>query len=329
MDSDEGGTVGTARTAESQADVVDEATLTAQLVEMKRQVGQVEQLLMLDPSEENFQLKNELQELIAAQEEALMLAKKTRLLGAQFAPGSAPSHGHGAVGADAAPASAAAVAVVTTTAPELADSVATTPQALGRSVFSVGDTCQAPFTIGGGRVQRLNAMVFALSSSASTTTTTTETCTVVCLTPTVEALVPCRFGSSCRHGRGRCRFSHGHEVRIDALTPYEPPDFGKLRLGDRCLARWNDGVWYQAEIARLDRSESSGDDAAPSFFVQDEQFTEGRTVLADAIMHMNVPSDAGDAESSDDGDDGVAAAIDGRRSMDQVRFMAVLFAERA
>ncbi|XP_066936002.1 zinc finger CCCH-type with G patch domain-containing protein-like [Clytia hemisphaerica] len=80
---------------------------------------------------------------------------------------------------------------------------------------------------------------------------------VLFLNPIHKSMVTCKFylDGKCNYADDDCRFSHGFLVPTDELQEYKEPDFTKLYVGEPCLAKFHDGVWYKAKIDDMNEDE--------------------------------------------------------------------------
>jgi len=54
----------------------------------------------------------------------------------------------------------------------------------------------------------------------------------------------CKFPDSCR-------FSHGHVVKFEDLQEFHDPDYSLLQVDSKCLAKFNDDLWYRATVEEI------------------------------------------------------------------------------
>lgn len=73
--------------------------------------------------------------------------------------------------------------------------------------------------------------------------------------PTNATMKPCPyfFKGECRFSEEECRFSHGYIVNAAELKPFQEVDLSQLSIESKCLAKYDDDIWYPAEVRDIDR----------------------------------------------------------------------------
>ncbi|CAG2218243.1 Zinc finger CCCH-type with G patch domain-containing protein [Mytilus edulis] len=71
--------------------------------------------------------------------------------------------------------------------------------------------------------------------------------------PTHNSMLPCKYflEGQCRFPDDKCKFSHGYPICLDDLEEYKELDYSMLKLEDKCLARYEDDLWYPGMIVDL------------------------------------------------------------------------------
>ena len=92
-------------------------------------------------------------------------------------------------------------------------------------------------------------------------------CTVMFLYPLHPAMAPCRafLDGRCKEGDdGRCRYSHGYEVRIAELRTPPGVSASELGMGSACIYRENadDDYWHYGRLSGLKTDARGGGAAA-------------------------------------------------------------------
>ncbi|CAI8055899.1 Zinc finger CCCH-type with G patch domain-containing protein [Geodia barretti] len=102
-----------------------------------------------------------------------------------------------------------------------------------------------------GAVNYHNAVVLCRENSDSEEP---EKVRVLFTHPTYNAMKPCPFflDGKCRFESSVCKFSHGTVVPFSQLLAYQDPDYSLISTGGKCLAKYSDGLWYQAIISSFD-----------------------------------------------------------------------------
>ncbi|XP_021950508.1 zinc finger CCCH-type with G patch domain-containing protein [Folsomia candida] len=76
---------------------------------------------------------------------------------------------------------------------------------------------------------------------------------VIFLHPVVKSQLMCPYlkDNCCKFSEFECRYSHGEIVQFSKLRDYSEPDYTKVVPSARVLAKYHDGLWYNATVLRL------------------------------------------------------------------------------
>ena len=69
--------------------------------------------------------------------------------------------------------------------------------------------------------------------------------------PMNNSMLPCPhyLSSKCRFSSDKCKYSHGYEVSLEDIKPFEPKDYSRLSRDSVCLAKSeSDGLWHKAIV---------------------------------------------------------------------------------
>ncbi|XP_065648128.1 zinc finger CCCH-type with G patch domain-containing protein isoform X2 [Hydra vulgaris] len=112
---------------------------------------------------------------------------------------------------------------------------------------------------------------------------------VLFLNPIQKSMLPCKYfmDDKCTFDQD-CRYSHGYLVNLEDLVEYKEPDFSILSTGNKCLAKYEDDIWYKATVREV-----HDDQATVSFDAYDKE----KTFVLD--FHSIFPTDSSSTESSD------------------------------
>lgn len=116
-----------------------------------------------------------------------------------------------------------------------------------------GTKCQAPFAHDWGPTHYHNAMILGVESLNGEDEPKVQ---ILFCNPTHISMVPCQYflEGKCRFSQDECRYSHGYVVNVEDLREYKEPDYSKLQIDSPCLARYKDGVWYDAVIKSVEEN---------------------------------------------------------------------------
>lgn len=66
-------------------------------------------------------------------------------------------------------------------------------------------------------------------------------------------MLPCPYflETECKFSEDKCRYSHGEVVLFSSLQEYVEPNFEKMCVGSKVLAKLPDKLWYRATIKRI------------------------------------------------------------------------------
>ncbi|XP_052092746.1 zinc finger CCCH-type with G patch domain-containing protein-like [Mytilus californianus] len=115
----------------------------------------------------------------------------------------------------------------------------------------IGGICRVPFSFDWGNLSYYNAMITGVVNPDSDDNI--PKVLVMFCNPTHNSMLPCKFflEGQCRFPDDKCKYSHGYPICLDDLDEYKEPDYSKLKLEDKCLARYEDDLWYQGMIVDL------------------------------------------------------------------------------
>lgn len=116
-----------------------------------------------------------------------------------------------------------------------------------------GTSCSILYRHEWGAHQRHNAVV--LSVEPSSPDDDEIKLRVLFCNPTNTSMKPCPFffKGECRFAEEECKFSHGHVVNASELKPFQEIDLSQLSIEGRCLAKYDDDVWYPASVIDIDK----------------------------------------------------------------------------
>lgn len=112
-----------------------------------------------------------------------------------------------------------------------------------------GSKCRAPFSRQWGEKDYHNAII--LSVEVENLELLEElTVKVLFCNPHCDAMKPCPYfmDGRCRFSDDKCRFSHGHVVKLSELKEFVNPDFSGLERDSICLAKYSNDLWCKARI---------------------------------------------------------------------------------
>lgn len=114
-----------------------------------------------------------------------------------------------------------------------------------------GMKCRAPHTHSWGAVVYHNAMV--CSTVTENFNPNKIMVKVLFTNPTHKEMIPCPFylETDCKFTEDKCHYSHGNVVEFSLLQDYTNPDFSKLEVGSKVLAKKSDKLWHRAKVRRL------------------------------------------------------------------------------
>ncbi|CAH1786678.1 unnamed protein product [Owenia fusiformis] len=109
-----------------------------------------------------------------------------------------------------------------------------------------GTRCRVPHSEDWGPTSYHNAVILKVESIDQDDTKIR----VLLCNPTKQSLKPCSYllDGTCRFSEDSCRYSHGFIVSVDDLEEYKDPDYSQLQEGRRCLAKYEDDLWYEATV---------------------------------------------------------------------------------
>lgn len=119
-----------------------------------------------------------------------------------------------------------------------------------------GMKCQAPHEHSWGDTAYHNALVCAVVKTENQSFNDIKV-RVLFTNPTHQEMLPCPYfleDSNCKFSEEQCRFSHGEIVSFSSLKEYVEPDFEKLKVGSRVLAKSKDKLWNRAIVLKIGRN---------------------------------------------------------------------------
>lgn len=69
--------------------------------------------------------------------------------------------------------------------------------------------------------------------------------------PMNNSMLPCPhyLSSKCRYSAEKCKYSHGYEVSLEDIKPFQPKDYSRVGRDLVCLAKnESDGLWHKAVV---------------------------------------------------------------------------------
>ncbi|KAK3610986.1 hypothetical protein CHS0354_015102 [Potamilus streckersoni] len=119
----------------------------------------------------------------------------------------------------------------------------------------VGMRCRAPYTHEWGSMSYCNAMIAGIECGKNTDEPKVR---VLFCNPTHNSMLPCKFylEGKCRFSQSECRYSHGCLVDVEEIREFEDPDYSLLTVEGKCLARYEDDIWYKATVTSVDLEEN-------------------------------------------------------------------------
>ncbi|XP_057289367.1 zinc finger CCCH-type with G patch domain-containing protein-like [Hydractinia symbiolongicarpus] len=257
---------------------MDENALEESLIGYNEQLVQIEEALATSDAVtklELYDLEKDLKELIKVTEESLLSLKKGKLLGILSDKNNLVD-GDDIFGGQ------------TQTAGESSKNEETTEES--SELDFVGTKCRVKYTQEWGTVQYYNAMV--LSYQVDEDNDDLLKVKVLFLNPTHEAMVPCKYflDGKCSYGE-ECRYSHGYQVDANELKEYEEPDFSGLNIDSKCLAKYDNDIWYKATIRDIHEDHVT---------VSYDTYSETAVLDFHSILPITLNSDPASSSSSDD-----------------------------
>ncbi|XP_028394974.1 zinc finger CCCH-type with G patch domain-containing protein-like [Dendronephthya gigantea] len=252
-------------------ELMEEKELEEAISQYNKQLNQIEAVLQSETNDELSQLKEDLVEIIKISEESLLCLKKAKLLklldevdendGAETC-----SLYEDKEGPDQPSSSFSCVS-------EIEKSIA-------------GTRCKAPYSFDWGVAGYYNAMVLSVEEMDDSGTQVSKV-RVLFTNPTHRSMLPCPYflDEKCRFDAKECRYSHGHVVNMADLKAYVEPDFSLLRIDGKCLAKYEDGIWYKATIIHL---------AADNVDVHYDTYNMDKNVKLEDVCPIEDPEDGSD-----------------------------------
>ncbi|KAL3871835.1 hypothetical protein ACJMK2_039807 [Sinanodonta woodiana] len=114
----------------------------------------------------------------------------------------------------------------------------------------VGMRCRAPYTLEWGAMSYCNAMIAGIECGKNTDESKVR---VLFCNPTHNSMLPCKFylEGKCRFSQSECRYSHGCLVDVEEIREFQDPDYSLLTVEGKCLARYEDDIWYKATVTSV------------------------------------------------------------------------------
>lgn len=119
-----------------------------------------------------------------------------------------------------------------------------------------GMKCQAPHKHSWGGVTYHNALVCGVIKTENQSFNDIQV-RIFFTNPTHREMLPCPYfleDSNCKFSDEKCRFSHGEIVAFSSLKEYVEPDFEKLKINSRVLAKNKDNLWHRAVVVKIGRN---------------------------------------------------------------------------
>lgn len=118
----------------------------------------------------------------------------------------------------------------------------------------IGTRCRAPFVHEWGSTSYYNAVISGIDQADSTMDL--PKVHVMFCNPTHTSMLPCEYylDNKCKFTDEKCRFSHGYSVKVEELQEFQEPDYSALDVDSPCLAKYDDGLWYRAQIQSIDEA---------------------------------------------------------------------------
>lgn len=116
--------------------------------------------------------------------------------------------------------------------------------------------CQAPHKHTWGDITYHNALVCAVIKTENHSFNDIQV-RVLFTNPTHQEMLPCPYfleDSNCKFSDDKCRYSHGEIVSFSSLKEYIEPDFEKLKVNSRVLAKNKDNLWHRAVVLKMGRN---------------------------------------------------------------------------
>ncbi|EDO38903.1 predicted protein [Nematostella vectensis] len=274
---------------------MDEDVLKEAIEQYKQQIIQIQTVLesgQIEGRAELAKLKDDLTELIQVTEESLLSLKKSQLL--QLLEQQESSH-H-----DSGTPETDTKTSVDYRNSYVNDHTIDDNDDEDNDENIIGTKCRVAFTQEWGVKEHHNAMVFKLESIPLDEETVDQAkVRVLFLNPTHRSMVPCPYflEGKCKFAGAECRFSHGYLVDVEHLKPFKEPDFSSVKAGQRCLARYSDGVWYNSTIKSI-KHESH------EFLIHYETYNTDATLPLDDIYPLGPEEVESDSESDSQSDTG-------------------------
>ncbi|CAG2164477.1 unnamed protein product [Oppiella nova] len=221
------------------------------LYRYKDELSLVNSSLDLDQTnEELVELRDKLLEIIALTEADLIGVKKARLLAQLDSQQFSDNSNNDVVSAGEPKPSTSS-----STSPEdslnTADETDVALDALNDSLTSLnGKECRVPLCGTNGAVSYHNAILMTTDDGVDGTS---DTITVKAFFtyPTTKSMLSCPhyLSAKCRYSDDKCRYSHGLDVLLTDIKPYEAVDYSTLSRDSICLAKNSeDSLWHKAVV---------------------------------------------------------------------------------
>lgn len=242
---------------------MDEARIEASLELYRAQLSQVDQALQASGENSDLvKLQTDLQELIRLTEESLLSLKKSNILqsleqGPQVTT-ETTANSSNALDSEYAAFQALLADDVTIPEKEVTHELSDSPscsnagqQTMEEMKQMIGLKCRAPYVHEWGSLGYHNAIVSEVIPSDADGQL--PKVSVMFCNPTHASMLPCKYHieGNCKFSCQKCRFSHGHHVELEDLKEYLDPDYSSLTVASRCLAQYEDDIWYKAMIVDL------------------------------------------------------------------------------
>ncbi|XP_065647083.1 zinc finger CCCH-type with G patch domain-containing protein isoform X4 [Hydra vulgaris] len=253
--------------------ILDEDTLQESLASYKDQLAQIISVISTADDAltklELYDLEKDLKELISVTEESLLSLKKEKNLFNKYEEYNFPVNTESHTVAESSQ----------------SESIDDDSNDTYDGDF-VGLKCRVKYTQEWGGYEYHNALILNVEKDCNEDLKIR----VLFLNPIQKSMLPCKYfmDDKCTFNQD-CRYSHGYLVNLEDLVEYEEPDFSILSTGNKCLAKYEDDIWYKATVREV-----HDDQATVSFDAYDKE----KTFILD--FHSIFPTGSSSTESSDD-----------------------------
>ncbi|XP_023243048.1 zinc finger CCCH-type with G patch domain-containing protein-like [Centruroides sculpturatus] len=171
-----------------------------------------------------------------------------------------------------------------------------------------GGKCRAPFSQTWGEKDYHNAIILSVEAENLELPEELVVKVLFC-NPICDAMKPCSYflDGRCKFSDDKCRYSHGHVVKLSELQEFVDPDFTTLERDSLCLAKYSNDLWCKARIESCledhkylvkylqynDTQTVNVEDILPCFdtLIEDSEFQDSDDDFCKSLESGNQPED--------------------------------------